>query len=89
MPQGTKAAPGALTQEVAGILRGELARQKMTKTELAQRTQISLPQISNILAGHKHIDLEQFDVLCAALGLDADSEFVAASRLSAARRLRG
>ncbi|TFB96566.1 MULTISPECIES: helix-turn-helix domain-containing protein [unclassified Cryobacterium] len=70
MAKGTKPTPGPLTQEVAGILRAELARHRLLQGQLAAATGISTTQLSGILNGQKQIDIEQFDKLVWALGLD-------------------
>lgn len=68
MSKGTKQPPGPLSQEVAAVLRGELARNKLTQADLATATGISASQMSMILNGTKHADLEQLDRMCYALG---------------------
>ena len=69
MPKGTQTPPGKLTLEIAGTLRAELARQKMTTTALAQAASLSRPQVSKMLAGTKPLDVEELDRLLYVLGL--------------------
>ncbi len=85
MSRGSKGEPTKLTEEIAKTIRGELARQQMTKTELAKTVGISLPQISKLTAGLKRFDIEDLDAICEALGLNlrevvADAEAASESR---------
>jgi transcriptional regulator with XRE-family HTH domain len=69
MPRGAKSDPGLLTNEVAAILRAQMARKQLLQNAIAEEADISQTQLSGILNGHKHIDIEQLDRLCYALGL--------------------
>lgn len=88
MAKGTKPIPGPITQEVAGILRAELARHRILQAQLSAATGISTTQLSGMLKGQKHIDIEQLDALCWALGLDFADVIRDADRQTAARHLR-
>ena len=72
MPKGSKAAPGILTEEVAGELRAEIARKKtkVVQARLAEAVGISTSQLSEVLGGRKQIDLDLLDKLCFALGVE-------------------
>lgn len=60
----------ALTQEVAAIIRGEIARGGIYKQkDLAEIIGVSQAQFSKMLRGLKPIDLSVLDHLCFALGL--------------------
>lgn len=69
MSTGSKPEPGALTREVAGILRAEIARHRLLQGDVAKAAGMSPNQLSGILRGNKHVDLDQLDRLCWALGL--------------------
>lgn len=69
MASGTKQQPGTLSREVAAILRAQMARRKILQTQVADATGISQTQLSGILGARKHVDLEQLDEICYALGL--------------------
>lgn len=70
MTRGTKPKPSLLTQEVAGILRGQLGRKRLTQAQVAVAAQISTTQLSGIFNGTKSIDLDQLDRICWAIGLE-------------------
>lgn len=70
MATGSKPAPGALSQEIAAQLRAQIGRKQFTQAALADAVGISTAQMSGILAGKKHVDVEQLDELCFALGLN-------------------
>lgn len=67
MPTGTKALPGALTQEIAKLI---TAAKTITTTELARKTEISRPHLVKMLKGTKHWDIDQLEIICQALKLD-------------------
>lgn len=69
MPGGTKPPVGPLAHEVARIIRGHLARIGWTHGELGARVDISASQISRMLRGHRHMDVDQLDRICTALNL--------------------
>ena len=85
MSKGMKQPPGLLSQEVAAVLRGQLARKKLTQQELATATGISTSQLSMILNGTKHADLEQLDRMCYAVGLKLADVVKEASGLAGSR----
>lgn len=64
MPSGSKPRPSDLTQEVAAILRGRMSRLGLAQGEVAARMGVSQSQLSKMLRGERHIDLDQFDQLC-------------------------
>jgi transcriptional regulator with XRE-family HTH domain len=63
MPATARPEPSAITKEVAAILTGVLARRGLEQQELAAAVGISRSQISRMLAGNKHWDVDQLDVL--------------------------
>ncbi|MCU1545029.1 MAG: hypothetical protein JWP30_129 [Homoserinimonas sp.] len=87
MPRGTKGAPGPLSYEIAATIRGELARQKMSKTHLAQEVGISLPQLSKIVAGLKRVDIEDLEAILTTLGLNLRQVLSNAEAATQSRRL--
>lgn len=68
MPSGSKQ-PGALSKEVAAILRAQIARRSLRQDHLSQAVGISQAQMSGILNGKKLLDIEQLDRICWAIGL--------------------
>ncbi len=71
MPSGTKPTPGLLSRTVGAILRSRMARLDISTLELAVSVGISRPQLSKMLRGVAHIDIEQFTALCTRLDLDS------------------
>lgn len=71
MPSGTKEPPGALTVEVGAILRAQMTRRSVTLLDLSQAVSISRAQLSKMLRGRAHIDIEQFEAICSFLALDS------------------
>lgn len=70
MPATARPEPSAITKEVAAILTGALARRGLEQQELAAAVGISRSQISRMLAGNKHWDVDQLGAACDFLGLD-------------------
>lgn len=85
MPSGSKGSPGPLTQELAALLRGELARRRTNAAQIAKDLPWSADQIRGILAGTKHPDVDQLDAIAKALGLSAVDLLAAADRATADR----
>jgi transcriptional regulator with XRE-family HTH domain len=80
--------PGALTLEIAKILRGEVARQNYSRTQFAALVgTISRPQVSKILDGLKPIDIEDLDRLVYVLGLHMKDVIAEADRETQGRHL--
>lgn len=88
MPRGAKKPPGPLVEEVAGILRGQVGRAKLSHQLIADAIGVSRGQVSKILDGQKQIDLEQLDELCWALGLNFRDVILEADRESQFRHVR-
>ncbi len=55
-----------------------MVRQNTTLVTLAKAVSISAGQLSKMLHGRAHIDIEQFDTICAQIGLDARSVWIEA-----------
>lgn len=72
MPAGTRTPPGVLTRTVGAIFRARMARRDLTLLDLTNVVNVSVPQLSKILRGRAHIDLEQFNSICSYLGLDPE-----------------
>lgn len=70
MARGTAAPVGALTKEVAAILRTRIARQQLLQKDIAESLHIGKTQLSDIINGKKHVDIELLDDICSAVGLD-------------------
>lgn len=69
MPSGAKTPPGPFSQEIAAILRAKIARDQIPQLAISHAVGISQSQLSAILGGKKHADIEQLDELCWVLGL--------------------
>lgn len=69
MPAGAKTPPGPFSKEIAAILRAQMARKQLLQTPVARAINLSQTQLSAILLGQKHIDIEKLDELCYVLGL--------------------
>lgn len=85
MAKGTKPAPGVLSQEIAATLRAQLGRKQFSQSALAAAVGISQTQLSGILNARKHVDVEQLDELCFALGLSFREVIAAADRATSHR----
>lgn len=68
MPTGTKAPPGALTLEIAAILRERIGRDQLTQSRIAADARMSAPMLSAFLRGKKNIDVEKLDGICRSIG---------------------
>ena len=62
--------PGALSDELAKLLRARMAYKRVLQSDLAKATGISQAYMSGILNSKKHLDVEKLDEICWALGLD-------------------
>lgn len=62
--------PGPLTKRAAVILRMRLAELRWTQEHLASRSGVSQSHLSQILAGNRHIYIDQLDRMCEAMELD-------------------
>ena len=71
MVKGGKTDPGPLTRELASIIKGYLARRGKEQQDLAAAVGISPAQMSRMLNGKKHWDLDQLDRAAAFLDFDA------------------
>lgn len=69
MPGAAKGPVGELTREVAAILRAQVARKQWTQLTVAARVNMSQSQVSKILRGDGHIDLDQLEAFASALDL--------------------
>lgn len=78
MPAGTKTPPGVLTHTVGAIFRARMARRDLTLLDLRNAVDVSVPQLSKMLRGRAHIDLEQFNSICSYLGLDPEKVWLEA-----------
>lgn len=70
MPSGSKPQPGLLSRSVGAILRGRMARIDASTTEIAASVSVSRSQLSKVLRGVAHIDIEQLALLATSVGLD-------------------
>jgi transcriptional regulator with XRE-family HTH domain len=70
MPAAPKPPTGPLSHAVAGILRAQKGKLDVTDAQIGKAAHISRSQVGHILNGVKHVDVEQLDQLCYALGLN-------------------
>lgn len=70
MPSGSKPQPGPLSRSVGAILRGRMARIDVGTAEIAAAVGVSRSQLSKMLRGVAHIDVEQLASLATSVGLD-------------------
>jgi transcriptional regulator with XRE-family HTH domain len=85
MPGGTKPPVGPLAHEAARIIRGHLARIGWTHQELGAKVNISASQVSRMLRGDRHMDLDQLARICAVTGLRVVDVLAEAERALAER----
>ena len=50
-----------------------LKEHDITQTELAIDTKISLPKLNLALSGKRKLQLEEFEIICGVLGVNADT----------------
>jgi transcriptional regulator with XRE-family HTH domain len=62
--------PGPLTREVAGIIRGLMARYNVSQTELAEVVGVSQSQLSKMTRGIRDISIDQLDLMCEAFTIE-------------------
>jgi len=70
MPATARPEPSAITKEIAAILSGVLARKSVEQQELAKAVGVSRPQMSRMLGGGKHWDIDQLGAACRFLEID-------------------
>ena len=87
MPTSPARPIGALTLEIASCIRGELARQQLAKTTLADRVGISRAQLNKIVNGKKANDIENLDRIVYALRLDLETVLREADEATPRRHL--
>lgn len=85
MPKVAKSPPGALSQEIAAIIRSHMARRNINKVQLSKASGISRTQLGAYVNAVKQMDIEELDQVCFALGLKlrevvAEAEAATASR---------
>ena len=88
MPSGTKPPVGPLALAVGRIIRGHLARIGWTHGQLGERVGVSKAQMSRMLRGDKHMDVDLLYRITQVLGMDIvedvwrDAEAVVVARES-------
>ena len=88
MPTGSKKKPGPLSAELGDTLRAEMARERISIKALADAVGMSAPQVSGVLNAKKHVDVEQLDAICWALGLDTLKVFSDVDAATVDRHIR-
>lgn len=88
VPSAAKPTPGPLSIATAAILRARKGRLQVTTGEIADAAGISRQQLSGILNSVKHVDIEQLDQICYALGLELVDVIKEAERDTSARRVQ-
>lgn len=68
MATGTRTPPTELSDAIASILRGHIARKQLKQADVADAVGMSQSQLSGVLNGKKHVDVEQLDEICFAIG---------------------
>lgn len=61
---------GALTREIAGILKGRVGRYSIRQFDLERVFGVNQSQVSKILRGEKPITIDQVEAACYSLDLD-------------------
>lgn len=64
-------ARGTLSEAVSKVLRTYTEESLLSQVELARRSGISQPHISNAFNGKSAFSIDQLDMICAALGITA------------------
>lgn len=71
MPLAPQALPGALTRSLGRVLRARMVGRAVSLAEAARAVDVSEGQLSRMLHGKRRMDVEQLDVLCRFLEVDA------------------
>ena len=64
--------PGPLTKEIAGIIKGRMSRYNVGQTEMAKYVGVDQSQLSKMIRGMRHINIDQLEVMCTVLGVEID-----------------
>jgi transcriptional regulator with XRE-family HTH domain len=57
---------------VSDILRGIVAKQRVSRIELAQRTRFHRTKVNRLLNGKTILSIDEADMICCALGVNLD-----------------
>jgi transcriptional regulator with XRE-family HTH domain len=87
MPTAPAMKPGPLDIEVGKILKRYMAGEDITKTKVALDTGISRSMVSEMLNGHKPMNLNALDLMCRSVGLMFREVVLEADETTRARRL--
>jgi transcriptional regulator with XRE-family HTH domain len=71
MPLAPQALPGALTRSLGRVLRARMVERVVSLAEAARAVDVSEGQLSRMLHGKRRMDVEQLDLLCRFLEVDA------------------
>ncbi|MDO4039341.1 helix-turn-helix domain-containing protein [Clavibacter michiganensis] len=71
MPLAPQALPGALTRSLGRVLRARMVDRAVSLAEAARAVDVSEGQLSRMLHGKRRMDVEQLDLLCRFLEVDA------------------
>ncbi|MFJ3029863.1 helix-turn-helix domain-containing protein [Curtobacterium sp. NPDC087080] len=85
MPASARPEPSDLTKEVAAIIKGLMVRRGVEQQKLAAAVGVSPAQMSRMLAGGKHWDIDQLFRATAFLGADFQAVVLDAEQTVAAR----
>lgn len=78
--------PSPLTKEISAILNGMLTRRGQEQQALANAVGVSKSQMSRMLAGKKHWDIDQLALACAFLEADSLAVILDAEQTVKARK---
>lgn len=87
MTRGTKPPPGPLSEAIAAQLRAAKGEHRLSDQKIADVVSMSRGQVNEVLNATKHVDVEQLDRLCAAVGLDLVTVVRKADQTSSGRRI--
>lgn len=62
--------PGPLTKEIAGIIKGRMARYNVSQSEMAAQVGVDQSQLSKMIRGLRAINLDQLEIMCHVLGVE-------------------
>lgn len=85
MPASARPEPSDLTKEIAAIIKGLMVRRGVEQQVLAASVGVSPAQMSRMLSGGKHWDIDQLFRATAFLGADFNAVVDDAERTVAAR----
>lgn len=81
MPTNSKPAPSKLALAITNVIRAEMGFQRVSQADISRRTELKPATLSRIIRGEKQMDLDQFRLICQALGVPMSDVMAAAEEV--------